>query len=889
MRRRVLGSSRLRADQIAVTVFLIAVTLVMVPRWHYDNWLTEYDIFTFFLPWYGMVGDRLRDLDIPGWTPYFLSGTPLAGDASAGWMYVPVMLAFSVLSVTTAFKTMVLIQVLIGGLSTYALSRVLGFAPIAALVSMTAFAFGPFLAGQTDYTTIGGQVSTWISVALLGIELSLRAPRLISRFAWWSLSGFAISQIAVSWPGQGLINALLIVAGWVVYRAILSPPRVISQALTVDAALEPVLAARSSEVEGAATKTEDGDPSLADASLRDVAATSAASMDRTVTSSTRFNGWFPIPEMRTRMFWAVITGIAVVGIGLALGAAGILPRLDVNAQSSIPNGDYSHVLYGEYNPPASVYNLLSQIFADARSYRPTNYSGAVLVLAMLAFLISLRRHCVPFFGSVWVVGMILTMHETPLHRLFYLIPQFERIHEHSPQRLLWVITLAPAMLVGATVQTLITHPPKRFARLLVLLPLAATIAIGIYLTTEPTEPLTAKDPKVGWLPYASAIIAAILVLVATHPWPARSIRAHAAGRYALVGIIALVFLFPAGSDVMASVFGIHALRPLMVTDAKTDQIIDTYFSRTDPGGAGEFLQAEQQQGEIFRYVSYAGRDPATNQPSYSTWRLKPNVLAVLVNGRAARLGLESIQGYNPSHLLVYDQYVANMNGGYQNYHWADPFRGALGPNPLMDMLNVRYILVDTTIPEGRWDIALIANGRRVVFRNAHVVIYENPDAFPRAWIVHDVRPETPESLAELKSGQVDGRQVAFVDGPLPNVSQPASGADSVRITDRSGDHLTASASTSAPGLVVFSEIYAKGWHAYVDGKQVEVMQTNHALRGVAVDAGMHRIELRYEPRSLQIGLWITIITAIGMLGVTVIAIVTWLRYETENPAEGHFV
>ncbi len=888
MRRRVLGSSRLRADQIAVTVFLVAVLLGMVPRWHYDNWLTEYDIFTFFLPWYGMVGDRLRDLDIPGWPPYFLSGMPLAGDASAGWMYAPVMLAFSLLSVTTAFKTMVLIQVLIGGLSTYALSRVLGFAPIAALVSMTAFAFGPFLAGQTDYTTIGGQVSTWIPVALLGIELSLRAPRLISRFAWWSLSGFAVSQIAVSWPGQGLINALLIVAGWVVYRAVLSPPE-ISQAPTVDATLEPVLAPRPSEAEGAAAplrgaSTVGRSPSTVRKTKRVTATTvraaRATSTDVTLTSSTGFKERIQIPGMRTRVLWAVVTGIALVGIGLALGAAGILPRLDVNAQSSIPNGDYSHVLYGEYNPPASVYNLLSQIFADARAYRPTNYSGAVLVLAMLAFLISLRRHCVPFFGSVWIVGTILAMHETPLHRLFYLIPQFERIHEHSPQRLLWVITLAPAMLAGATVQTLIVHPPKRFARLLVLLPLAATVAIGIYLTTEPTEHLTAKDPKVGWLPYASAIVAAILVLVATHPWPTRPVRSHAMGRYALVGIIALVFLFPAGSDVVASVFGIHSLRPLMVTDAKTDQIIDTYFSRTDPGGAGEFLQAEQQQGKIFRYVSYAGRDPATNQPSYSTWRLKPTVLAVLVNGRAARLGLESIQGYNPSHLLVYDQYVANMNGGYQNYHWSDPFRDALGPNPLMDMLNVRYILVDATIPEGRWDIALIANGRRVVFRNTHVVIYENPDAFPRAWIVHDVRPETPGSLAELKSGQVDGRQVAFVDGPLPNVSQPTSGEDSVRITGRSGDRLTASASTSAPGLVVFSEIYAKGWHAYVDGKQVDVIQTNHALRGVAVDAGTHRIELRYEPRSLQIGLWITVITAIGMLGVSVLAIGTWMRSRT---------
>ncbi|MGI8484456.1 MAG: YfhO family protein, partial [Thermomicrobiales bacterium] len=478
---------------------------------------------------------------------------------------------------------------------------------------------------------------------------------------------------------------------------------------------------------------------------------------------------------------------------------------------------------------------------------------------------------------VWIVGLILAMHDTPLHRLFYLIPEFERIHQHSPQRLLWVITLAPAMLVGATVQTLLTHPPQRYTRLLVLPPLIAIFAVGISLA--------ATDAKVGWLPFASATIAAVLVLIATHPWSASSSREHAMtmGRYAMVGIIALVFLFPAGSDVVAGVFGIQSLRPLLVTDAETTQIIDTYFSRTDPGGAGEFLQKEQQQGEIFRFVSYAGRDPATNQPSYSTLRLEPSVIAVLVNGRAARLGLESIQGYNPSHLLAYDQYVAAMNGGYQNYHWSDPFRDALGPNPLMDMLNVRYILVDAKIPEDSPEIAWIASGRKVVFSNANVVIYENPDVYARAWIVHDVRPETPESLDELKTGQVDGRQVAFVDGPVPALSQPSSGEDSVQITGRSGDQLTAKATTSASGLVVFSEIYAKGWNAYVDGKQVDVVQTNHALRGVPVDAGTHKVELRFKPRSLQIGLWITVITSIGILVVSALAIGTWLRPRLKSP------
>jgi len=841
--------TRFRSDLVAVALFLIAVGVTMLFRWHYDNWLTEYDIFTFFLPWFGMMGDRLHDFDIPGWTPFYLSGTALAGDASAGWMYIPVMATFSILNVTTAFKTMILIQVILGGISTYVLSRVVGFLPIAALASTTAFAFGPFLSGQTNYTTIGGQVSTWIPVALLGVELSLRSPCVASRLAWWSLSGLAVSQIAVAWPGQGLVNALLIISGWILYRTVLSPPH-LSQTFQPDRIIRR-LTTSSGYIQTASVSPTEANERIP---------------SRTGPSSAVSR----IVMIRERLLWGVLTGITVLGGGLSLGAAGILPRLDVNAQSSIAGGDYAGLMGGEYNPPASVHHLFSQLFTDRIGFRPTNLSGVVVVLAMLALLIAIRRYCVPFFGTVWIVGMILTLHETPLHRLFYLIPQLENIHEHSPQRLLWVITLAPAMLAGATVQTIIKHPPTQYAIALVPIPL---VVIGV------GAQLTANEGKIGWVPYVSAIVATVLVLIVALPIRMWSKTAAAAlPRYALAGLIALLFLIPTGSDMLVALLKVEPIDSPLTSDQETSGMIDLYFSRTDPGGAGEFLQAMQMRSGPFRFVAFAGRDPEPNQPSYSTRRLEPAVLAVLLNARASRLGLDLIQGYNPSHLKDYDEYFRVLNGGMQDYHWQDPYPRALGPNPLMDMLNVRYIVVDATIPAGNPEIAAIATGRRIVFRNRQVVIYENPDAFRRAWIVHDVRPEAINSLVELKSGEVDGREIAFVSGLLPNVLPAAPNVvESVRVTATNGDRLTANVTMGTPGLVVFSEVYAKGWNAYVDGKEVDIARTNHALRGIAVGTGTHVIEMRYEPRSLRIGLWITVATALGMLIVTILAVVMWFR------------
>jgi uncharacterized membrane protein YfhO len=58
-----------------------------------------------------------------------------------------------------------------------------------------------------------------------------------------------------------------------------------------------------------------------------------------------------------------------------------------------------------------------------------------------------------------------------------------------------------------------------------------------------------------------------------------------------------------------------------------------------------------------------------------------------------------------------------------------------------------------------------------------------------------------------------------------------------------------------------------GWHAYCDGKQVPILQTNHALRGVVVSPGKGTIEFRYEPASFA---W-----ALRLCAVTLLAMVVW--------------
>jgi hypothetical protein len=218
-----------------------------------------------------------------------------------------------------------------------------------------------------------------------------------------------------------------------------------------------------------------------------------------------------------------------------------------------------------------------------------------------------------------------------------------------------------------------------------------------------------------------------------------------------------------------------------------------------------------------------------------------------------------------------------LNGERQNYHWLDPFAAAFDGSQLLDMLNVRYILVDATIPADRPDVAAIANRFTEAWRNQHVIVYENPNVLPRAWIVHDVTTMTDaEGLAALDRGVIDGRAIAYVDGDPPPTA-PATGTESVTVVSQEPERIVIDVTASSDGLVVLADSWDAGWTATVDGDDVGILRTDTTFRGIPVTTGSHTIELRYEPVSLRIGMIGTGIGSAGALAIWAWALVDLRR------------
>jgi hypothetical protein len=169
-----------------------------------------------------------------------------------------------------------------------------------------------------------------------------------------------------------------------------------------------------------------------------------------------------------------------------------------------------------------------------------------------------------------------------------------------------------------------------------------------------------------------------------------------------------------------------------------------------------------------------------------------------------------------------------------------------------------------------------ANQVEVYANSRGIRIYSNPEAFPPAWSLHRVdgvvgmRGEQ-EMPVHLDRPVAELRERGFVTGQAPGLENcPA--PDRVDLLQRGINGLAVAADMQCKGLVVVGETYYPGWLATVDGRPAPIYEAYGFLRGVVVDRGRHRIEMRYRPKSVY---WGAALTGFGLLAATVIGFSGW--------------
>jgi hypothetical protein len=179
-------------------------------------------------------------------------------------------------------------------------------------------------------------------------------------------------------------------------------------------------------------------------------------------------------------------------------------------------------------------------------------------------------------------------------------------------------------------------------------------------------------------------------------------------------------------------------------------------------------------------------------------------------------------------------------------------------------LNIRYSIGVKPSHEGQREVFTGAGGRKV---------FENPNVLPRAWSVHSVQAlENADAIREFLKTADPSKQAAM-RGEAPAL-EACEGEDRVTLVGRGINWLEADAVMGCRGLVIVSDTWYPGWVAHVDGQRRPILEVNGMLRGIVVEGGAHRIEMRYRPGSVMLGAAMTGAGVLVTLGWSVFA---WRR------------
>jgi hypothetical protein len=271
-----------------------------------------------------------------------------------------------------------------------------------------------------------------------------------------------------------------------------------------------------------------------------------------------------------------------------------------------------------------------------------------------------------------------------------------------------------------------------------------------------------------------------------------------------------------------------------------------------------FTQRRQPQCDPALYYP---RIPALEQ----TARAKPGRVAgygCLPPNLASMAGLRDIRGYDAADPASFVELLTSAPQAgpnspsaalTQNFVPKITFfvNGDIRLPAVLDMLGVRYVIF-----RGQPN-----TNARPLFTSFDYYVVENTHALSRVFIPRRVKvvPDHDERLRELESPNFDPRETAFVETPV-ELPQECRGEAEIRQEIPTRVRIETRMQTA--GLVVLTDLWNKGWRAYLDGQNVPVLRANHAVRGVVVQQGTHSLEFRYQPASLRWG-----VCAAGLAGL----------------------
>jgi len=521
----------------------------------------------------------------------------------------------------------------------------------------------------------------------------------------------------------------------------------------------------------------------------------------------------------------VLGALAAVLAGGLIAALQLLPVVELAPMSSRAGGaPYAEMLKLATPWPLLLTALMPDLFGNPVDY---NHWGATLgpvyraytetawYVGVLPLLVAPAAFCVRPRSRAWfwlamaLLGLALAF-GTPVYALFYYLVPGAKALSGLGRAILISSTALPILgalgldgLLGWSAEG--RAPRVRKYAGLAALCLALIGLIGGGLVWVRTGPLEQVPGLEGIGSYTSHQIARLVLLLAL-----------GAGLLALLphkrrlAAIGLVLLLSVDLYLFVSKFTPATRREYLHVNTRTVGLI-------------------RQDIEPVRLLS-VGPDPIQG-------RMPPNTGMIF--------GLQDIQGSDSLEIGAYRRLL----GALSSDRLAPGFPQPDPSLPGLDPLGATYVHSGVDLG-GIRGLSLLPTGEGWLYRNE--------EALPRASLVdaYVVVADGEAALKRLADRELDPAATAIFlapDRPERPVSIASHGAEPV-VTYSGPNRATVKAPVFSAGqLVLLSDTYYPGWHAFQDGRECRVLRADYALRAVQIERPCRRIDFVYSPVSFRAG------------------------------------
>jgi len=534
----------------------------------------------------------------------------------------------------------------------------------------------------------------------------------------------------------------------------------------------------------------------------------------------------PGQTWRQRRSAALLAALALaLGLGLALGQ--ILPTLELAAHT----GRVSHGVEGAISTafPLThlVLYLIPNFFGNPVHYNywgslgdlPINFFETACYVGILPLLLAAwalsrwREPALWFFAGLSLVALLAAVGSPVYLALYHVAPGFKELAGLG--RILCLAGFGMAGLAALGMDDLLrrTESAKPGRPLLALAALAAAfVCISLFVFQSTANAMGAAFQRYLVM---QVVVFSVLLLASLLVIQLRTRLTVSASTFSWLAIVLL----------LADLFG-FGIRFNPYTDARM----------------------AYPETETTRWLQeHAGHQRVTS--------LASDGMDWMAHNSSMIFGLRDIHGSDSLRVKRSFDLVSPPDGNQSKYPPAD--------SPLLDALAVRYLVTEQP-PSDDWVPA--PSGPANVYLNNH--------ATDRVHMAGRITPATdPEAITALRQGLPHRWDEALASPEVAAAIQPRivegvfrEMGSPTRIVADEPNRMTVQVDAESDRLLVVMDSHYPGWHAWVDGKPETIYRVNYGFRGVLVPEGRHIVEMRYQPASYRVGLFLSLLALSAIAG-----------------------